>query len=142
MQHCQVKTFIYSMDCFLKCAYIINMKNNGAYIRQIHLQLGNRIRIFRKQKKYTIEDLADLADLHPTFLGQVERGEANASVTTLSKIANALDMNIFDLFSFQSIEIHSTEKEELINEVISELIKYDSEKIKLSLDVIRLCLKF
>ena len=73
------------MECFLKCAYISNIKNNSAYIRKIHSQLGNRIRIFRKQKKYTIEDLADLADLHPTFVGQVERGEANASVTTLSK---------------------------------------------------------
>ena len=137
------------MDCFLKCAYIINMKNNCAYIRQIHLQLGNRIRILRKQKKYTIEDLADLADLHPTFLGQVERGEANASVTTLSKIAKALNKNIFDFFSFLRIdpfgkrsEVHNTEKEELINEIVNELIKYDSEKIKLSLDVIKLCLKF
>jgi transcriptional regulator with XRE-family HTH domain len=122
------------------------MKNNSAYIRQIHLQLGNRIRIFRKQKNYTIEDLADLAGLHPTFLGLVERGEANPSVTTLSKIAKALDANIFDLFSFlrqdQKIEIHNTKKEELIHELISELIKYDSAKIKLSIDIIKLCMKF
>jgi transcriptional regulator with XRE-family HTH domain len=121
------------------------MKNNSAYIRQIHLQLGNRIRIFRKQKNYTIEDLADLAGLHPTFLGLVERGEANASVTTLIKIANALDKEIVDLFSFlyiDQIEIYNTEKEELINELISELIKYDSAKIKLSIDIIKLCMKF
>ncbi len=115
-------------------------------IEKIKIQLGNRIRNFRKQRNLSIEKLAFKADLHPTFLGLVERGESNASVTTLIKIANALDKDIVDLFSFlcidQNIEIYNTEKEELIHELVSELIKYDSAKIKLSIEIIKLCMKF
>lgn len=122
------------------------MKKNISYEKLIHLKLGNRIREFRKQRNLSIEKLAFKADLHPTFLGLVERGEANASVTTLIKIANALDKDIVDLFSFlqldQKIEIYNTEKEELIHELISELIKYDSAKIKVGIDIIKLCMKF
>ncbi|MBL7067414.1 MAG: helix-turn-helix transcriptional regulator [Candidatus Marinimicrobia bacterium] len=121
------------------------MKKNISYEKLIHLKLGNRIREFRKQRNLSIEKLAFKADLHPTFLGLVERGETNASVTTLIKIANALDKDIVDLFSFlciDQIEIYNTEKEELIHELISELIKYDPAKIKLSIEIIKLCMKF
>ena len=37
--------------------------------------IGRRIRGFRKQKKLSQEALAEKCDLHPTYIGQLERGE-------------------------------------------------------------------
>lgn len=37
--------------------------------------LGQRIRHYRKQQKLSQEKLAELSDLHPTYIGQIERGE-------------------------------------------------------------------
>lgn len=52
--------------------------------------LGQRIRSYRKSSGLSQERLAELADLHPTYIGQLERGEKNASVETLARISHAL----------------------------------------------------
>jgi transcriptional regulator with XRE-family HTH domain len=43
------------------------------------------------------EKLAEKADLHPVYLGQVERGEQTVSVHALMRIANALGVRVRDL---------------------------------------------
>lgn len=52
--------------------------------------IGTRIRNYRLQAGLTQEGLADKAECHPTYIGQVERGEKNLTVESLFKIANAL----------------------------------------------------
>ena len=39
--------------------------------------IGRKLRQFRQKKGYSQETLADRAGLHPTYIGQVERGEKN-----------------------------------------------------------------
>ena len=43
------------------------------------------------------EELAERADLHPVYLGQVERGEQTVSIHALLRIAKALKVQIRDL---------------------------------------------
>jgi transcriptional regulator with XRE-family HTH domain len=45
-------------------------------------------------KKFTQEDLADKAGLHPNYIGLIEREKRNVSVLALSKIAKALGVKI------------------------------------------------
>ena len=47
--------------------------------------IGRKLRQFRQKKGYSQETLADRAGLHPTYIGQVERGEKNITVETLAK---------------------------------------------------------
>jgi transcriptional regulator with XRE-family HTH domain len=54
------------------------------------VQLGNNIRRIRSGKSLSQEKLADLADLHRTYLGGVERGERNISLLNILKISRAL----------------------------------------------------
>ncbi|MBR1907455.1 helix-turn-helix transcriptional regulator [bacterium] len=63
-------------------------------------KLGYKIRILRKEKKYSQEMLAEKADLNRVFIGLVERGTTNITVKNLESIANALDINIKELFEF------------------------------------------
>jgi XRE family transcriptional regulator, regulator of sulfur utilization len=59
--------------------------------------LGDAIRLYRKASRLTHEKLAELADLHPNYIGEVERGETNISVDALVRIAKALRVRVRDL---------------------------------------------
>ncbi|MBO5387571.1 MAG: helix-turn-helix transcriptional regulator [Lachnospiraceae bacterium] len=59
--------------------------------------LGQRIKYYRKKKKLSQEKLSELADLHPTYIGQLERGEKNASIESLYKISIGLQVPITQL---------------------------------------------
>ena len=61
-------------------------------------ELGRRIRAERTAKKMTQEELAECAGLHPTYIGQVERGEKSLTVASLEKIVEGLEISFSDLF--------------------------------------------
>ena len=56
----------------------------------ITIGLGKRIRQRRMQLGLSQERLGEVAGLHRTYIGAVERGEKNLTVVTLCRIANAL----------------------------------------------------
>lgn len=59
--------------------------------------LGENIRAHRRKLKWSQEELAEKADLHHNYIGDVERGEENVSVDTLMRIAAALKVRLSDL---------------------------------------------
>ena len=59
--------------------------------------IGNAIRSHRRAANMSQEKLAEKADLHPVYFGQVERGEQTASVHALIRIAKALGIKVRDL---------------------------------------------
>jgi transcriptional regulator with XRE-family HTH domain len=61
-------------------------------------QTGLRIRYLRQLRGMTIEDLAEVADIHPVYLGAVERGVRNPSLRNLVKIAEGLETDLRDIF--------------------------------------------
>jgi transcriptional regulator with XRE-family HTH domain len=60
--------------------------------------LSVKIRSRRKEIKLSQEELAERCDLHRTYIGSVERGERNVTLSTLEVIAKALKLEIRDLF--------------------------------------------
>ena len=59
--------------------------------------IGEAIRRHRKQAGLTQEKLAEKADLHPVYIGEVERGEQTVSVHALIRIAKATGVRVRDL---------------------------------------------
>lgn len=57
---------------------------------KIAQSVGKRIRINRKKKKMTQEAVAESAGIHVSTLGRIERGESNAPLQTINKIAQVL----------------------------------------------------
>lgn len=47
--------------------------------------VGTRIRGFRKEKRLSQEELAEKYSLHPTYIGQLERGEKNPTIESVMK---------------------------------------------------------
>ena len=72
--------------------------------------LGQRIRRYRTAKGLSQEKLAEFSGCHPTFIGQIERGEKNATIESIEKIASALNVSLSTLFEklgTQDGEIHN-----------------------------------
>jgi transcriptional regulator with XRE-family HTH domain len=59
--------------------------------------LGEAIRQFRKQKGFSQEKLAELADLSPVYISRLEWGKENISLDSLLPIAKALRIRLRDL---------------------------------------------
>lgn len=63
-----------------------------------HKKLGQRIYQLRKERGMTQEDLAFKVGVDRSYMGFLERGEKNATVKTLAKIASALKVSLSELF--------------------------------------------
>ena len=59
--------------------------------------LGRAIREVRLGKGISQEKLALMAEVDRSYVGRVERGDNNAAVLTMARLANALDMSIAKL---------------------------------------------
>lgn len=57
-------------------------------------QFGSRLREIRKQKGFSQEGFAEHAAVHRTYLGGLERGERNPTLTVIAKLARALDVSL------------------------------------------------
>lgn len=66
---------------------------------EISIQFGNKVREIRIQKGLSQEHLAELANVHRTYIGMIERAEKNITLNNIEKIANALNINIKELFN-------------------------------------------
>ena len=82
-------------------------------MEDIKLFLGKRIRDLRKQRGLSQEELGWKSDLHYTYIGAVERGEKNCSISTLEKIAKGLEISIKDFFDtpYRETDINKLKKE-------------------------------
>lgn len=56
--------------------------------------LGRRLKEERKRLQYTQEELAELIDVTPAFIGHIERADRSLSLETLVKLCNELDVTI------------------------------------------------
>jgi transcriptional regulator with XRE-family HTH domain len=59
---------------------------------------GNTVRRFREAARVSQEALADLAGIHRTYIGGIERGERNPTLLMIHRLAKALGINPARLF--------------------------------------------
>lgn len=101
--------------------------------------IGERLRNYRLQAGLSQDQLAERAGMHPTYIGQVERGEKNATLVSVEKIANALNLPLQKLFEnisaegkasevpaecYRLIQSQSVKKQEQLFELLKIVITY------------------
>jgi transcriptional regulator with XRE-family HTH domain len=64
------------------------------------IQFGRRVRRERIKRGLSQERLGELANLHRTYIGMIERAEKNITLQNIEKVAKALDVRIRDLIDF------------------------------------------
>ena len=69
-------------------------------MKAIKKQFGKRVRELRMLRGLSQEELAFKSGVHRTYLGGIERGERNPSLRNISAIAEALGIQVSELFLF------------------------------------------
>ena len=105
--------------------------------------LGQRIRNYRVGQGLSQERLAELSGCHHTYVGQIERGEKNATLESIEKISAALNVSLSTLLEklggedgearsiplecYDLILSKSKEEQECIYRILLEIDKYKSK---------------
>ena len=79
-------------------------QNDQLSIKQ---RFGKAIRRRRRELDLSQEELAERAELHRTYISNIERGELNPSLETMEKLVKALDITVSALFANYGIEVVS-----------------------------------
>ena len=61
--------------------------------------LASNLLSYRHEKKISQEELADICGLHRTYIGSIERGERNVTLSSLEVIAKALGVSVPSLLT-------------------------------------------
>lgn len=83
--------------------------------------LGLRVKEFRKQKKLTQEKLAEIIGVDNGYISKLEVGQNFPSITTLEKIADVLDVELYELFRYTNYKSKNFKEE--INKIYDKLNK-------------------
>ena len=65
--------------------------------KEILIKFGKRVREERLKRKLSQEEFAEIAGVHRTYIGMIERAEKNITLENIEKIAKALKIRISDL---------------------------------------------
>ena len=60
-------------------------------------KFGDRVQSLRNQAGISQEKLAELAEMHRTYISGIERGERNVSLVNIMRLANALNVSVSKL---------------------------------------------
>ncbi len=95
--------------------------------------IGTRLKELRRSKGLSQEQLAEKADINSKYLSRMECGTENPTLDMLIKLANALDVEMWEIFDFG----HVLSRKEL-KETFQSLAKStDEHALRLALKVIR-----
>lgn len=65
--------------------------------KDVLIKFGKKVREERLKRNLSQEEFADIAGVHRTYIGMIERAEKNITLQNIEKIANALKVNIKEL---------------------------------------------
>jgi len=86
----------------------------------IKTTLGKNIKFLRFRREYSQADLAEKADISITFLSNIERGLKFPKPDILSRIADTLEVEVFELFKTGSFPEGSRD---FVNHLAEDLAK-------------------
>lgn len=65
---------------------------------KIQRAFGQAVKAIRMEKGISQEKLAELVDLHRTYISDIERGGRNVSLVNIYRIAEGLEVKVFEIF--------------------------------------------
>ncbi|MFW6006460.1 MAG: helix-turn-helix domain-containing protein [Halanaerobiales bacterium] len=84
--------------------------------------IGSRLKKLRYNLNLTQEKLGEKADLHYSYIGQVERGDKTPSLKALIKIAEALNISLEELIHEETVNTNTIKDVKIknINKLLSD----------------------
>ena len=88
---------------------------------KISCKIGERIRRFRAEQHLSQEALALSCEIHPAYLGRLERGEKCPTIDTLYRLAKALGIPVYKLIDIDGDMDNISDTAYKIQKSLSEL---------------------
>jgi transcriptional regulator with XRE-family HTH domain len=95
--------------------------------QEVKAILGKNIKFFRYRREYSQADLAEKAEISITFLSNIERGLKYPKPDILSKIADRLEVKIYELFK---ADIVPDDNKELMNRLFEDMSQKVNQAMK------------
>ena len=108
--------------------------------KELRAIFGKNVRLYRNRRNWSQADLAEYANISLNFLGDIERGKKWPHPDTLSKMADALEVKVFELFLEEDTAVNPktlTLMNRLIKDVSLTIHKSLSLSVNQSIDHIR-----
>lgn len=94
---------------------------------------GLRIRLEREKLNLSREHFAEIVNLSPFYIGQIERGDRSMSIDTLVKICDTLNLSIDYILKGETIYMENIYSLETVNSIYKDEM---SKEIKELLDLL------
>jgi len=101
--------------------------------KELRAIFGKNVRIYRNRRNWSQADLAEYANISINFLGDIERGNKWPHPETLTKLADALEIKVFELFMEEDNEINPKTKN-LINRFMKDMSLTINKTLSLSVN--------
>lgn len=95
---------------------------------------GMRIKELRTIRKLSQEQLAEKVAISPKYMSRIEMGQQFPSINVITKLANALQVELKDFFEFAHEVRNTKELKEIINGLLKET---DEELLRITVKVLR-----
>jgi transcriptional regulator with XRE-family HTH domain len=97
--------------------------------------VGDRVRLYRQKAGLSQFELGEMAGLHNTYIGHVERGVKKVSIEALDKIIKALGLS-YEVF-YANICCEGDKARSVASECYNLILKMDDENQRAVLEIIR-----
>lgn len=104
----------------------------------LYTDLGKKIKEERIGKGYTQEELGEKIDSTGSYIGQIERGERNASMAKIILIADALNVSI----DYLTGNLYYDESECIDGKLVDELKDATNKQKEMMMDIIKIIKKY
>lgn len=107
----------------------------------IYATVARQLRLKRLQAGLTLEDLADTAGISTSFLAYLETNKKKPSLSTIAKLAAALDISACELFDEQIVRNITDEKQKALNKLLKLLQNQSPEDTEIILATVTVLAK-
>lgn len=100
--------------------------------------IGKRVKSIRRARLLTQESLAEKADLNSKYLSSLECGKENPTLDVFSRLADALEIELSEIFLIE----HEEESVKRLRHTINKLVKQAGvEKLKMTAKLVKAVLR-
>lgn len=96
----------------------------------LYLQVGKNIRLYRKARKLTQEELGEYLQIDQSYLGRIERGDVNITLDTLEKISAALQVHPTQLLEDEKNLRNGQIRSEIFDKIDTLLVALTNDELQ------------
>ncbi|MCL2191939.1 MAG: helix-turn-helix domain-containing protein [Treponema sp.] len=101
--------------------------------KELRAIFGKNVRCYRNRRNWSLAELAEYANISINFIGDIERGNKWPHPDSLTKIADALEVKVFELFLEEDSQINP-KSQTLMNRFVKDISLIINKSLTLSVN--------